>query len=81
MLVEDAISEQFFSFETWDSVDEAMYMFYDVVLKTSIGKFQPGTKIKSAFVDFQHGRIELYNETGNEVLAAHKLLYLIGEKC
>lgn len=80
-LSDDAVSDQLFSFEKWDSLDEGCYCFYDIVLKVPIGDLPVGAKAKSVTVDFQHGFIviEVYDEFGTKVLERRELLYSIGE--
>lgn len=50
----------------WDELDTAVLLFYTVVLRVPVGKFEAGTKFASAIMDCQKSMLVLIEKDETE---------------
>lgn len=55
------MERKFFDWVGWDEQDVGSLSFYDCTLKVDIGPHKAGTKFDGIDVDFQRGKMTLYN--------------------
>ena len=69
------MESQLFDWDGWDILDTAAFIFYKVKLKQRIGEFEVGSLFSSANIDFQTGKLELYEE--DNVVGSYNLILSI----
>lgn len=55
------IEDKLFTWENWDLLDTAAFVFYDAELTEPVGKFKVGTKFSSIVIDYENSYIELWS--------------------
>lgn len=66
-----SLENQIFKWESWDLMETACFIFYDITLVVPIDKFPIGTKFESAFWSNETSILQFYN--GDEVVWTSKL--------
>lgn len=56
------------SWNAWDSIDTLFNNYYDIEFTEDFGKFKKGEKYKTISIDYANGRIEAYDEEGENVV-------------
>ncbi len=75
---EQTLERQLFSWENWDELGTAHFMFYKCVLVKTIGPHVAGSMISTIAVNYEKSLIVLYDKSGHEIYTA-RLLVLVGE--
>ncbi len=74
------MEKQLFSWEEFEDVNSACFNFYNCILKEDIGEYKEGESFDIINVDFEKGRIELYNNESGDIEAQFELKLEIGDK-
>jgi hypothetical protein len=61
-----SIEDQFFIWDKVDKIGNVVYMFYDVELITSVGKFHIGRKFRDAIVDYERSTMTFREKDDSE---------------
>ena len=56
------MEKRLFTWTGWDQHDTCAFSFYDVCLVVAIGNLPVGTKLESAFLDYETGILQFYAE-------------------
>lgn len=54
------MEKQLFDWETYDVIDDDLWLFYDCTLKVDLGQFLAGDELDEITIDFETGVMELY---------------------
>ena len=64
------MEKQWFDWEDWDQIDMMVFGFHNCVLKTQIGPFYMGMVIPYVEINYEEGKIVLYNIDGEIMFEA-----------
>jgi hypothetical protein len=67
------MEKQLFDWEEMECVDTMVAQYTDVTLKQDIGNYKAGQQFKFASLDFEIGKLEVYNGTDPDPIATFDL--------